>query len=127
MSVVTVAMSDAGIPTLYRADATLSFDELCGRLFASMPRSDQRRTGMEYLRGLVHTSGHTSTRGLAAQPSVRANSQSLHHFIAKSSWDWRPVRRALADQLVQALLPGAWVVQQFPATRPPGHPSGVVP
>src|SRR6266702_6246551 len=117
MTAVTFALSDAGIPALYRADPGLSYDELCRRLFASMPRSDQRRVAAEYLRGLLQTQGRLSIRGLAQLPSVRANGQSLHHFIANSSWDWTAVRRSLAEYLVPELLPGAWVVQPFPAAR----------
>jgi hypothetical protein len=36
--------------------------------------------------------------------------QALHHFVATSPWDWRPVRRRLAERLVAALAPTAWVV-----------------
>jgi SRSO17 transposase len=36
--------------------------------------------------------------------------QALHHFVAVSPWDWRPVRRRLAERLVTALGPTAWAV-----------------
>jgi SRSO17 transposase len=36
--------------------------------------------------------------------------QALHHFVAVSPWDWRPVRRRLAEVLTAALAPTAWVV-----------------
>jgi SRSO17 transposase len=36
--------------------------------------------------------------------------QALHHFVAASPWDWRPVRRRLAEVLCGALSPIAWVV-----------------
>jgi SRSO17 transposase len=36
--------------------------------------------------------------------------QALHHFVATSPWDWRPVRRRLAQLLCRALSPAAWVV-----------------
>ena len=36
--------------------------------------------------------------------------QALHHFVAVSPWDWRPVRRRLAEVLAAALQPTAWVV-----------------
>ena len=36
--------------------------------------------------------------------------QALHHFVAVSPWDWRPVRRRLAERLVGAVEPTAWAV-----------------
>jgi SRSO17 transposase len=36
--------------------------------------------------------------------------QALHHFVATSPWDWRPVRRRLAEVLCAALQPTGWVV-----------------
>jgi SRSO17 transposase len=36
--------------------------------------------------------------------------QALHHFVAVSPWEWRPVRRRLAEVLTAALGPTAWVV-----------------
>jgi SRSO17 transposase len=36
--------------------------------------------------------------------------QALHHFVATSPWDWRPVRRRLAEVMATALSPTAWVV-----------------
>lgn len=124
MTGIAFALSDTGIPTLYRADPAVAFDDLCGRLFASLPRSDQRRTGADYLRALLQSTGggRTSMRNLAALPGVSANGQSLHHFIANSSWDWTAVRRALAEELVPRLLPKAWVVHPFPVVRRSARP-----
>ena len=44
--------------------------------------------------------------------------QALHHFVAVSPWDWRPVRRRLAERLVAALGPPVWAVDDtgFPRT-----------
>jgi SRSO17 transposase len=36
--------------------------------------------------------------------------QALHHFVAVSPWDWRPVRRRLAEVITASLQPTAWVV-----------------
>ena len=36
--------------------------------------------------------------------------QALHHFVAVSPWDWRPVRRRLAEVMTASLQPTAWVV-----------------
>ncbi|WP_432248612.1 IS701 family transposase [Streptomyces sanyensis] len=85
--------------------------ELSAELFASLPRSDQRRKGEMYLRGLLTAEGRKSIRNIAACVGDRAAEQSLHHFIASSTWDWGPVRAALAHAVERALRPGAWVVR----------------
>lgn len=66
-------------------------------LFASMPRRDQRTKGMAYLQGLLEAEGRKSIRNIAALFGGDATEQSLHHFIVSSTWDWTPVRRALAS------------------------------
>ncbi|MCP3755151.1 transposase [Streptomyces sp. TBY4] len=85
--------------------------ELCAELFASLPRSDQRRKGELYLRGLLQAEGRKSIRNIAAYVGDRAAEQSLHHFVVSSTWDWGRVRAALARYLERALRPQAWVVQ----------------
>ncbi|WP_249374677.1 transposase [Streptomyces sp. I05A-00742] len=92
------------------------FTDLCAPLFASLPRNDQRRRGEAYLRGLLGVRGRKSIRNIAALTEGPAAEQSLHHFISSSTWDWAPVRRALADYVVRAAPPQAWVVR--PMTIP---------
>jgi SRSO17 transposase len=55
-----------------------------------------------------------------AQRLGEVHYQALHHFVATSPWDWRPVRRRLAQVLVGALSPTAWVVDDtgFPKDGP---------
>jgi SRSO17 transposase len=45
-----------------------------------------------------------------AQRLGEVHYQALHHFVAVSPWDWRPVRRRLAEVMCAALSPTAWVV-----------------
>ncbi|CAM5375115.1 IS701 family transposase [Streptomyces abikoensis] len=90
-------------------DAVLA--ELCAALFASLPRSDQRRRGEAYVRGLLGTRGRKSIRNIAALIGGQAAEQSLHHFISSSTWDWAPVRRALAHYLARVSPPHAWVLR----------------
>ncbi|MFF1797388.1 transposase, partial [Kitasatospora sp. NPDC058263] len=76
--------------------------ELCSILFTSLSRSDQCRKGMQYLRGLLETEGRKSIRNIAALLGKPASEQNLHHFICSSTWDWIPIRRALAHYLAGA-------------------------
>jgi SRSO17 transposase len=78
-------------------------------LFASLPRADQRARGQCYLRGLMLEGRRKSIEPMA-QRLGEVHYQALHHFIGVSPWDWRPVRRRLAELLCAALSPTAWVV-----------------
>jgi SRSO17 transposase len=78
-------------------------------IFASLPRTDQRARGECYLRGLMLDGRRKSIEPMAARLG-EVHYQALHHFVAVSPWDWRPVRRRLAEVLCAALSPTAWVV-----------------
>jgi SRSO17 transposase len=78
-------------------------------IFASLPRTDQRARGECYLRGLMLDGRRKSIEPMAARLG-EVHYQALHHFVAVSPWDWRPVRRRLAEVLTAALEPAAWVV-----------------
>jgi SRSO17 transposase len=78
-------------------------------VFASLARKDQRARGACYLRGLMLDGRRKSVEPMAARLS-EVHYQALHHFVAASPWDWRPVRRRLAERLVGALAPTAWAV-----------------
>ncbi|MCF6524128.1 transposase [Streptomyces sp. JJ36] len=99
--------------------------EVCSRIFASLPRSDQRRKGEQYLRGLLAAEGRKSIRNIASCVGDRAAEQSLHHFITSSTWDWRPVRTALACHVDETLRPDAWVVRPLVIPKAGQHSVGV--
>ncbi|MFF7790390.1 transposase [Streptomyces sp. NPDC007991] len=109
----------------YAPPCNVSLPELCSLLFASLPRSDQRRKGMEYIRGLLEVPGRKSIRNIAALVGGQATEQSLHHFISDSSWEWGPVRRALARYVVSVAPPQAWVVRPMVIPKAGRHSVGV--
>jgi SRSO17 transposase len=76
----------------------------------SLPRKDQRARGECYLRGLLLEGRRKSVESMAARLSGEVHYQALHPFVAVSPWDWRPVRRRLAERLVTTLEPAAWAV-----------------
>ena len=86
-------------------------------VFESLPRTDQRARGECYLRGLMLDGRRKSIEPMAARLG-EVRYQALHHFVATSPWDWRPVRRRLAERLCQALSPVAWAADDtgFPTT-----------
>ncbi|MET7453913.1 transposase [Streptomyces sp. NPDC005574] len=86
-------------------------EELSSVLFESLPRSDQRRRGMEYVQGLLGVEGRKSIRNISSLFGGEAAEQSLHHFISGSTWDWGPVRRALARHLEEISPARAYVLR----------------
>ncbi len=105
------------------ADAAVG--ELGAVLFASLRRTDQRARGVAYLRGLLRAEGRKSIRGIAAAAGEAANEQRLHHFVSESTWDWMPVRRALAGHLAERRPPLAWVLRPLLIPRAGSHSVGV--
>jgi len=88
-------------------------------VFESLPRRDQRGRGECYLRGLLLDGRRKSIEPMAKRLG-EVHYQALHHFVATSPWDPGPVRRRLAERLIGALGPTAWVVDDtgFPKDGP---------
>ncbi|MEV6553089.1 transposase [Streptomyces sp. NPDC051597] len=99
--------------------------DLSSTLFASLPRRDQRHKGEQYLRGLLTARGRRSIRNVAACLGDPTLEQTLHHFICNSTWEWRPVREALACWVGHLIAPRAWVVRQTPIPKSGSHSVGV--
>ena len=93
-------------------------------LFESLPRKDQRARGGCYLRGLMLDGRRKSVEPMAARLG-EVHYQALHHFVGVSPWDWRPVRRRLAERLVTALEPAAWAVDDTGFPKDGTHSVGV--
>ncbi|MFF0431566.1 IS701 family transposase [Streptomyces sp. NPDC004327] len=99
--------------------------EIASTLFTSLSRADQCTKALQYLRGLLETPGRKSIRNIAALLGEQASEQNLHHFISGSTWDWIPVRRALADHWIDTQPPQAWVVQPVIIPKTGRHTVGV--
>jgi SRSO17 transposase len=80
-----------------------------GELLAPLPRSDQRRWGEVYLRGLMLDGKRKSIEPMAAR-LTDGDEQCLQQFVNQSPWEWQPVRRRLARKLSVAIKPEAWIV-----------------
>lgn len=106
---MTARVEVATRPTVEDAETLSAF---CRDLFLSFARSDQRRWGEAYLRGLVSVPGRKSIRRISDQIVGRRADQSLQQFVNQSPWEWEPVRRSLAQRVSAALRPQAWVVEE---------------
>ena len=94
-------------------------------IFESLTRTDQRARGQCYLRGLMLEGRRKSMEPMAARLGGEVHYQALHHFVAVSPWDWRPVRRRLAERLVAELQPTAWAVDDTSFPKDGDHSVGV--
>ena len=78
-------------------------------MLASLPRSDQRRWGAVYLRGLMLDGKRKSIEPMAGR-LPDGDEQCLQQFVNQSPWEWQPVRRRLARRLSTAIVPEAWII-----------------
>ncbi|TDU76961.1 transposase [Streptomyces sp. KS 21] len=117
-----------GVPAGRRKLADEAVEELCAAVFTSLRRKDQRERGRQYVRGLLGAEGRKSIRNIAQQLGAGAGAtaaeQSLHHFIAASTWDWQPIRAALAQYLGQAAPLDVWVAQPMAIPKGGEHSVG---
>jgi SRSO17 transposase len=80
--------------------------------------------GSAVCRGLMLDGRRKSIEPMA-QRLGKVHYQALHHFVAVSPWDWRPVRRRLAERLVDVLEPMAWAVDDTGFSKDGDHSVGV--
>ena len=78
-------------------------------MLAPLARSDQRRWGEVYLRGLMLDGRRKSIEPMAAR-LADGDEQCLQQFVNQSPWAWEPVRERLARRMSAAIAPEAWIV-----------------
>lgn len=83
-------------------------EEFAEGVFAGLPRSDQRATGLRYLRGLMLDGQRKSMQPMAERLGI--DYQQLQQFVTSSTWDVSGVRRRVAAMAVGVLAPQVWVV-----------------
>ena len=74
------------------------------QVLAPLPRSDQRRWGETYLRGLMLDGRRKSIEPMAAR-LADGDEQCLQQFVNQSPWEWEPVRERLAARMQDAIAP----------------------
>lgn len=94
-------------------------------MLQALGRSERRRWGGAYVRGLLETGGRKTAAGMATH-APDGNVQGLQQFIGQSPWPWEPLRRQLAQRLAGALEPVAtWVVDDTGFPKKGTHSVGV--
>ncbi len=104
---------DPAAGTLDEGIGTDGLSEFCHNLFFSFARSDQRRWGELYVRGLHTVPGRKTVKKISDLVPGGGVEQCLQQFVNQSTWDWGAVRRDLATQMVSELEPVAWVVKEI--------------
>lgn len=77
-------------------------EHLAAVLYPSCERSQQRKWGSVYARGLLLEGGRKSA-GAMAERLPDGNEQSLQQFVSQSTWDFRAVRQRLAGRVIAQL------------------------
>lgn len=99
--------------------------EYCGRLFSSLVRSDQRRWGEMYVRGLLTTPGRKTLAAIAERAVGRRAVQPLQQFLNQSPWDHAAVRAGLGRMATETIRPLAWAVDETVFPKNGAHSVGV--
>jgi len=90
----------------------LDLSRYCQEHLASLPRSDQRRWGELYVRGLLSVPGRKSIRRICERVVGSDAEQCLQQFLNQSTWRWEPVRASLALYVTRLARPLAWDVRE---------------
>jgi SRSO17 transposase len=98
--------------------------EFAAEMFAPMRRSDQRRWGEAYLRGLMLDGRRKSIEPMAER-LPDGDEQCLQQFVNQSPWDWVPVRARLARRMTAVIEPEAWIVDDTGFPKFGRHSVGV--
>ncbi|MDV9169071.1 transposase [Streptomyces sp. W16] len=113
----TISLRRAVQPLLAHDPEDRAVSAFCAAVLNGLRRSNQRDKGMLYLSGLLSARGRKTVRNIASPVGDRAVEQSLHHFVANSTWADAAVRGALARRLDRAVRPMAWVVEPMTVVK----------
>lgn len=100
-----------GLDTISVMNESTSLSGFCRDRLSPLARSDQRRWGEVYVRGLVTVPGRKSIRRICDTVVGSRADQCLQQFVNQSTWQWEPVRRNLAEHVTAEIAPRAWVVR----------------
>ncbi|WP_232247545.1 IS701 family transposase [Kitasatospora azatica] len=86
--------------------------DYCRDLFSCFARSDQRRWGEVYLRGLLHAPGRRTPANISEKVLGRRVVQPIQQFVNQSTWEYDNVRRYLAERASTLKAPEAWAFDE---------------
>ncbi len=98
--------------------------EFAAHMFEPLDRSDQRRWGEVYLRGLMLDGRRKSIEPMADRLED-GDEQCLQQFVNQSPWDWGAVRERLAARISAEIGPAAWIIDDTGFPKFGRHSVGV--
>ncbi|MBL3670703.1 IS701 family transposase, partial [Streptomyces sp. M2CJ-2] len=101
-------------------EAQQRLEDFTAEVFGSFGRTDQRRWGERYVRGLLGAGRRKSMEPMAARLGV--DRQGLQQFLADSPWSHQMVLAELAWRMEPAVRPAAWVIDDVSFPKD-GHAS----
>ncbi|MBL3670968.1 IS701 family transposase, partial [Streptomyces sp. M2CJ-2] len=101
-------------------EAQQRLESFTAEVFGSFGRTDQRRWGERYVRGLLGEGRRKSMEPMAARLGV--DRQGLQQFLADSPWSHQMVLAELAWRMEPAVRPAAWVIDDVSFPKD-GHAS----
>ncbi len=94
-------------------------------MLTALGRSERRRWGDVYVRGLLATGERKATATMASRV-LDGNVQAMQQFIGQSPWPWEPLRQRMAQRLAGVLHPvAAWVIDDTGFPKKGTHSVGV--
>jgi SRSO17 transposase len=116
---------DNGDPKLAWQGERARLAQFLEEMLIGLGRSERRRWGAVYVRGLLSTSERKSAARIATQlPDGEV--QALQQFVGQSPWEWAPVREQLAQRMARELQPvAAWIVDDTGFPKKGTHSVGV--
>jgi SRSO17 transposase len=99
----------AGLTDKQLARVRRRLEEFAAEMFEAMTRTDQRRWGGVYLRGLMLDGRRKSIEPMAARLED-GDEQCLQQFVSQSPWSAEAVRERLARRMSAEIAPEAWVL-----------------
>jgi len=105
-------------------EARARFEAFLKPLLATVGRLERRRHGAFYVQGLLLEGKRKTAAGMAQQ--YGGNEQALQQFVSQSPWDWEPLRRQLAEQMMPHLdSKAAWLLDDTGFPKEGKHSVGV--
>jgi SRSO17 transposase len=99
----------AGLTDMQLARVRGRLEEFVAEMFEPMTRTDQRRWGGVYVRGLMLDGRRKSIEPMAARLED-GDEQCLQQFVNQSPWSAEAVRERLARRMSAEIAPEAWVL-----------------
>lgn len=94
-------------------------------LLESVGRSERRKWGSVYVRGLLLDGKRKSIEPMADR-LPDGNIQSMQQFIGQSPWNNQPIRQRLAERMSKELIPAhAWIIDDTGFPKKGEHSVGV--